>query len=174
MIEDGQNLEKSLKSIKKRPKLGNDVDVSLLEGSMAVLSTISADMGSVVSFHSKKLGRFYAHMLKPKNARDALDKYAAFCKEKGFGLVEVVKFTDDEIVVHVEENALSYHLRGMGKVCYFISGIISGLLTEADDGRKYYAVESKCYANGDECCEFIIRPMPKIDAFALALKEVNR
>jgi hypothetical protein len=76
-------------------------------------------------------------------------------KSNGVGLVNVVEYQKHKlIVVEVRECADCFDVGNIGKaICYSIGGNIAGTL-EVSFGRKLGLVESKCYAKGEECCEF--------------------
>ncbi|AXI25558.1 hypothetical protein CFE53_05230 [Methanofervidicoccus sp. A16] len=71
----------------------------------------------------------------------------------GMGIPKLV--SEDPIKIRVYECAFCSGLPNVGKsVCYFERGIIKGCLEEILN-KKIKVVESKCYANGHDYCEFV-------------------
>ena len=65
----------------------------------------------------------------------------------------------DRIAIKIDESAYASGVENIHmKLCIFLAGLIEGTLNQATR-EKWNVDETKCLANGDECCEFMAKRM---------------
>lgn len=160
-----------------RPKLGNTVDLSLLQTEVIGTLAVSKAMG-VVLYES---GRRYTKYLAAEGLTIVrkMPDYNGFgkcetleearhaaeflvlrnsCESTGTGFLTLTEYEKDKLIVfQVEECFSCYGITNIGKpICYYTGGTLAGFI-ESVLARNVGFVESKCYAKGDPCCEFRYR-----------------
>lgn len=82
-----------------------------------------------------------------------------FYAELGWGLFSVEEDNGNELVIRVNN---AFIARGYGTsevaVCHFMRGYNAGL-AQVLKGKSIDAEETRCAAKGDDCCEFVMKPV---------------
>lgn len=109
----------------------------------------------------KKSGTFIAELLTNRNRLNKEQlKLAVIQATRAIGWGRIVDFNIKGETARVKiEKCFEALLRGRKKekVCHWTRGFIAGFLS-ATEGKPMETVELKCLANGDETCEFEVKP----------------
>ena len=134
-----------------RPTLGRQADVALIRAlKLSIIRYLGFNAASKLYF----AGVHFGEELGVKS----IDDMKEFFEELGIGILSVV--SEDPLIFRVEECIDCEGLPHIGEpICYFEAGIIAGCL-ESILGKKVKVVETKCYAKGDDCCEFETTILP--------------
>jgi predicted hydrocarbon binding protein len=175
--------EKFLGSTSKdqiREKLGDSVDLLSFQERVLGALSLSKSMGPILFEAGRKPALYMAEEMWPwareqpdyRGMSDAKDLEAArlssefttlqeWLQSTRLGLLRLSEFEKNKLIVfQVEECAICYGVRNLGRtVCYFLGGIIAGTL-EGTLNRGVGFSESKCYAKGDPNCEFRCNLLP--------------
>lgn len=157
-----------------RPKLGNTVDLSVLQVHAIGTLALSKAMGVVLFESGRKYTKYLAteglafikkvpdyHGLaesktleEARNAAEFLVLQSTY-KSTGTGLLTLTEFEKSKLVVFQMEECFScYGITNIGKpICYYTGGALAGFLESVLE-KDVAFVESKCYGKGDSCCEF--------------------
>ena len=91
------------------------------------------------------------------NHQNFIEAIQNFYAELGWGIFDIKENTSNELVIRVEN---SFIARGYGHselpVCHFLRGYNAGIAEVLKD-KGLDAEETKCMANGDNCCEFVMK-----------------
>ena len=84
-----------------------------------------------------------------------------FTDERGYGWFNIRKIikSDDlsQFEIHASDCYSTRHVTNIDyPVCYYISGLISGAISELY-GHEYYSIETKCEGMGDPQCVFQVK-----------------
>ncbi|WP_292460632.1 V4R domain-containing protein [Methanothermococcus sp.] len=128
-----------------RPTLGRKADVSLIRAlKLSIIEYLGFNAASKLYF----AGMHFGENIGVKS----IDDMKEFFKELGIGILSMA--SENPLKLRVEECIDCAGLPNLGKpICYFEAGVIAGCLESILD-KKVKVVETKCYANGDDCCEF--------------------
>jgi predicted hydrocarbon binding protein len=175
--------EKFLGSASKdqiREKLGDSVDLLSFQERVLGALSLSRSMGPILFEAGRRPALYMAEENWPlarklpdfRGMADAKDLEAArlstefttlqeWLQSTRLGLLKLSEFEKNKLIVfQVEECAICYGVRDMGRtVCYFLGGIIAGTL-EGTLNRRVGFSESKCCAKGDPNCEFRYSLLP--------------
>jgi len=124
---------------------------------------LGSDGASVLLYETgKKAGlRWINRFSKEWGLKDKMfiEAVQNFYAELGWGKFRVEENNRNELVIRVEN---SFIARGYGKsetaVCHFLRGYNAGL-AEVIKGKEIDAEEVRCIAKGDDCCEFVMKPL---------------
>ena len=148
-----------------RPTLGNEMNIAALQARAAMLS-ISPGTNDLVFFSGKRFGEAYAKSLDKKDEmRKGLDAWAEYMKANKIAVPEVASCDGKACIVRMRECAFSHGMPSLGLlVCQFDAGFLAGFLG-VYTGGQYCVRETKCNANGDDYCEFVVREYKAAEAF---------
>jgi predicted hydrocarbon binding protein len=157
-----------------RPKLGNNIDLTILQVQLIGALALSKAMSVALFESGRKFTKSVttegmasakkvqgSHGLGESETLEEARKSAeiialqATYESTGIGLLTLTEFEKDKLIVfQVEECFSCYGITNIGKpICYYTGGALAGFV-EGVLQKDAAFVESKCYANGDSCCEF--------------------
>jgi predicted hydrocarbon binding protein len=145
-----------------RPNLKNSTHVNLLR--LLIHWIMFNELGDRWKETLKEFGSTigslaYASMADSiRDEYDAIDALKKFMSSNGVGIINQITPTSGEIIrLMVDESATSSGLSNVGRrLCYLESGIIQGFFSKFYD-REILCEEEKCWALGNDHCEFIIK-----------------
>jgi predicted hydrocarbon binding protein len=77
----------------------------------------------------------------------------------GYGHIRIKKVDarKKEVTFVIEESVFAAGMKNVGeKICFNQAGLLAGIM-KGISGKEFYSIETKCIANGDKYCEFLVR-----------------
>ncbi|EHP89631.1 V4R domain-containing protein [Methanotorris formicicus] len=131
-----------------RPTLGRDVDVLAYR---ALRCSILNFLGITGNSKLYSAGKYFGEKLYVESFEELVE----FFKELKIGILEVID--EEPLKLRIYECANCAGLPNIGKkICCFEAGLLAGVLKNILN-KDVHVVEVKCYASGDDCCEFEVR-----------------
>jgi len=154
----------------KRKQLGDEVDIRVLQSRIIPL-LLSPGARDTRFFAGKLLGSAFGKKAADKKGlKEAANIYAKLVADLKFAKPEIIKVSEDETIIRFYESAVASGFENIGmKLDAFEEGFQTGFFSSAT-GKNYFSVETKCLANGDPYCEFVIRKTTIGEKFAEAFK----
>jgi len=147
-----------------RPELGDSIPVSVFR----VFRQFSAHYGedilgekgvrTVFTHAGRQLGLDIGKQLYSEDFTEYLTQVQKFVYDSSIGILELVEdeSSDDKMVLQLGECVTCAGMPSIGKkICYFEVGLVQGIV-ETFTKKQVYAYETKCNANGDDCCEVTV------------------
>ena len=147
-----------------RPELGDSIPVSVFR----VFRQFSAHYGedilgengvrTVFTHAGRQLGLDIGQQLYTEDLTEYLTKVKKFIYDSNIGILKLVEneSTDDKMVLQLDECVTCAGMPSIGKkICYFEVGLVAGIV-ETFTKKNVHAYETKCNANGDDCCEVTV------------------
>ena len=156
LIDNLVNSTVNRKCTYPRETLGDSFHLGILQCLNFLLISLSPGH-SILSKHS---GRIIGERIIEKTKIEDSDK-ALSCLEDLLLYWKAGVITNkpkgDSFIIRMEESAFASGVSDINmKLDVFLAGLIEGTLNQAT-GEKWNVDETKCLANGDDCCEFIGR-----------------
>ena len=103
--------------------------------------------------------------LEEKDVKEKTFYTDAFFSQSGMGKIEFLK--KGERVLRFKKGTFFAKRAGRTgkKVCYYVAGFIAGA-TNTITGREYKVEEVRCISDGDDHCDFLIKPLERRMEFA--------
>lgn len=147
-----------------RPELGDSVPVSVFR----VFRQFSAHYGeeilgengvrTVFTHAGRELGLDIGKQIYSEDLDEYLSRVQKFVYDSNIGILSLVEqaCVDDKMVLRLDECITCAGMPNIGKkICFFEVGLVAGIV-ETFVKKKVYAYETKCNANGDDCCEVTV------------------
>jgi predicted hydrocarbon binding protein len=150
-----------------RPILGTQIPVSVFR----VFRQFSAHYGaSILGVHGtrtvfvhagRELGLDVGKQLLTDDLSKYLERVTEFVYDLNVGILKPVESDDPErIVLQLDECVTCSGMPNIGeKICHFEVGLVAGVV-QTFVGKAVHAFETKCNANGDNCCEVTVELNP--------------
>jgi predicted hydrocarbon binding protein len=151
-----------------RPELGNTIPVSVFR----VFRQFSAHYGedilgekgvrSVFTYAGRELGMDIGQQLYTEDLSEYLTRVKKYVFDSSIGILTLAEdlSTDDKMVLQLGECVTCAGMPNIGqKICFFEVGLVAGIV-ETFTKKEVFAYETKCNANGDDCCEVTVELDP--------------
>ena len=155
----------------KRPELGDVIPVSVFrvfrQFSAHYAEDILGEKGvRTVFIHAgRELGMDIGRQHYTEDLTEYLSKIKDFVFESNIGILKTVLADSEQIIMQLDECVTCAGMPNIGKkICHFEVGIVAGVV-QAYLNKNVYAFESKCNANGDDCCEVTVKLNPTANIF---------
>lgn len=136
-----------------RGKLGDTCHIAGEQTINYVLPTLSKGHKLLSRYSGRLVGERLAKKAEMAGIPETLDYLDDTFKYLRLGLLDS-RIDSDEITIEMRESVYSSGMENIHKkLCLFPEGIIEGFISEASN-ENWIFKETKCLANGDECCEF--------------------
>jgi len=145
-----------------RPVLGDKIPVSVFRVFRQFSALYSEDIigknGTKIVFRhaGQQLGIDVGKSLLTENLDEYLAAVSQYVKDTGIGILSCNKDKEGVMVFRLDECITCAGMPSIGrKICHFEVGLVAGAV-EAFLGKSVVAHETKCNANGDDCCEVTV------------------
>jgi uncharacterized protein len=145
-----------------RPKLGSTIPLAVFrvfrQFSALHSEDILGEMGTKIVFRhaGNQLGIEIGKSMYSEDLQEYLKRVFKYVEDNSIGLLSVNTDQEGKLIFRLDECITCAGMPNIGKkICHFEVGIVSGVV-EAFVGKNVAAVESKCNANGDDCCEVTV------------------
>ncbi len=145
------------KTLSYRKETGNLQ--ALIPGvSFATMILIEPKLAPTFREIGKTLGsQVVAEFIKSPDLKSILGELAGVVEATKMGRAKVIELKEKEAILHIYECYDCAGLPNVGRpLCAFDEGLIEGIL-EASLKQRISVKEDKCWGNGYEFCEFIIK-----------------
>jgi uncharacterized protein len=154
-----------------RPKLGDDIPVSVFRVFRQFSAHYSEDIlgekgARTVFVHAgRELGLEIGKQLYTEDLNEYLEKVKGFVYESNIGILSTVLADSEKLIMQLDECVTCAGMPNIGKkICHFEVGLVGGVVQAYLD-KNVYAYETKCNANGDDCCEVTVELNPTTNFF---------
>jgi predicted hydrocarbon binding protein len=148
-----------------RPELGDTIPIPVFrifrQFSALYAEDTLGEKGTKIVF--QRAGQAFGQKIGESLHSEDLDQYLAnvtkFVKDAGIGILSVSEFDSSKMVFRLDECITCAGMSNIGrKICYFETGFVQGVVQSflPESGKSIWAHETKCNANGDDCCEVTI------------------
>lgn len=147
-----------------RPELGDSVPISVFR----IFRQFSAQYGenilgengvrTVFTHAGRELGLEVGQKLYSEDLSEYLMNVKKYVYDSSIGILTLAEelSTDDKMVLQLGECVTCAGMPNIGKkICFFEVGLVAGIV-ETFTKKEVYAYETKCNANGDDCCEVTV------------------
>ncbi len=147
-----------------RPELGDSVPISVFR----IFRQFSAQYGenilgengvrTVFTYAGRELGLEVGQKLYSEDLSEYLMNVKKYVYDSSIGILTLAEelSTDDKMVLQLGECVTCAGMPNIGKkICFFEVGLVAGIV-ETFTKKEVYAYETKCNANGDDCCEVTV------------------
>ena len=141
--------------LKGKGASGTSVDINMEKLLTLSLKQLSVGYDSALYLAGFKSGESFTGSLGIKDMAGLKESMELLFSKSGMGDAKMMK--TDPATMKVEKNSTCYGTKSLGKpACFFKAGFLAGAVSTLKK-RKVPCVETKCYAKGDDYCEFQIR-----------------
>ncbi|MHA1820480.1 MAG: V4R domain-containing protein [Promethearchaeota archaeon] len=131
---------------------------NLVNAFMTTITLEYLEADKIIRHSGEYLGKAYADMFKADTLEGTLKKLKKFWAQNGMGTIKDVKIDKNLTTFKVYDCFECWNMPNIGKcVCKFDEGFIEKSLSQSLE-REFDVKEVKCIANGDDYCEFEIKP----------------
>lgn len=146
----------------RRPQLGEEVPLLVFRAFRVFTGIYLEDVvgekgaSALIQKAGRELGKEVGAMLFDEKLSTYLSRVADFVKDSKIGLLLPVEFTEDRLVVALDECITCSGMPNIGKsICHFEAGFVAGVV-ESHAKKRVRAYETKCNAKGDHICEVVV------------------
>lgn len=175
--------KKIMATITREPAFSEDAIISRLHRRFVLVSTEYFTVGlmqDIIEFAGVDAAAIIMYRGGYNSGKIIFERYESLVSDKalamemsaasawyfGWGIASI--YTENvkgELIGHARiyesfeaEEYLNREELARGKRCHFFRGVVAGIMS-AYANKPYIATEQKCLADGDEYCEFLIKPM---------------
>ena len=171
-----------MKMITREPSFSDGSKIMRLQRRFVMVSTEYFPLGlmrDLIEFAGEEAAVIILYQGGFNSGKAIFDRYYGIVKDRdkalhmcassawyfGWGIATIyTENKNGEIIGHARiydsfeaEEYIRMNKSSPGKKCHFFRGVLAGIMSEYA-GKEYMGEEIKCMADGDEYCEFVIKP----------------
>lgn len=142
---------------KIRPRLGNTMAINYMRERQTLTFLLHPELKKTAYEIGYLIGvDVTSDLIRGKTLPEIMDSNQPIANKDGYALEEIVEADETHAVYRHYECADCYGLPNIHeKICVYEAGVAAGMFSTAL-GRPVRVTETKCCANGDEYCEFLV------------------
>lgn len=148
------------KGVKIRPRLGDQMPLNYMRERQTLTFLAYPELMEAAYEISRVIGEsITSDQIKGRTLPEIMDSNQPIAERDGYAFEEIVEADETHAVYRHYECADCFGLPNIhAKICIYEAGTAAGMFSTAL-GRKCRVTETKCCANGDPCCEFLVEVM---------------
>lgn len=158
LLESFQNTYSSQKKgVKIRPRLGDAMPLNYMRERQTLTFLIYPELMEAAYEISRVIGEsITSDQIKGKTLPEIMASNQPIAQRDGYAFEEIVEADETHAIYRHHECADCYGLPNIhAKICIYEAGTAAGMFSTAL-GKPCRVTETKCCANGDPYCEFLV------------------
>ena len=149
--------ENQKKGIKIRPRLGDSMPLNYMRERQTLTFLFYPELKKIAYEIGWKIGESVtSDQIRGKSLPEIMESNQPIAQRDGYAFEEVVEADEKHAIYRHYECADCYGLPNIhDKICVYEAGTAAGMFSTAL-GKKCRVTETKCCADGDDYCEFLV------------------
>lgn len=143
--------------IPRRPRLGDLFPLNYMQERQTLMFILHPELKKVAYEIGYTIGvDVCGDQIKDRTLPEIMAANRPITEGIGYAFEEIVEADEKHAIYRHYECADCYGVPNIhDKICVYECGVAAGMFSTAL-GRPVKVTETKCYANGDDCCEFLV------------------